>query len=169
MKMKLLSLGLTFALSAISLSSTAKTITFKAVDDTLATQACYLAAKEGLSAARALVKKEKVNFNTFKLDVSCNDMSLTKFAKKYQAKITAENTLESSVKSIVESKPTLTLVAKNNSPASMICIDALVIGEQQAREKYGIKYESIICNNAEIKSFVRKYQTQNFIVRNSAQ
>lgn len=160
MKMKLMSLGFTLALGAISLSSVAKTITFKPMNDTLATKACYLAAKEGLSSARAMVKKESVNFNAFKLDVICNDMSLTKFAKKYQA--------ERSVESTVESKSIIKLVAKNNNPASMVCLDALVIGEQQAREKYDIKYERIICNNSEIKSFLRKYQQQNLIVRNSA-
>lgn len=161
MKMKLMSLGLTLALSAISLNSLAKTTTFKPMNDTLATKACYLAAKEGLSAARSMVKKEHINFNEFKLDVTCNHMSLTKFAKKYQ--------IDRVVETAVTTQPTIKLVAKNNKPESMVCLDALVIGEQQAREKYNIKYEHIICNNSDIKSFVRKYQKQNFIVRNAAE
>jgi hypothetical protein len=173
MKMKLMSLGLTLTLSVISLSGTAKTITFKPMNDTLATKACYIAAEEGLSAARAMVKKESVNFNEFKLVVSCNGISLTKFANKYQDERTVdssvERTVDSSVESKVENNSTIKLVAKNNNPASMVCLDALVIGEQQAREKYDIKFESIICNNSEIKTFLRKYQQQNLIVRNSVE
>lgn len=157
--MKLLTIALTLTLSATSLSSMANKIVFKPVNQKLATQACVLAATEGLNAAKVLVKKERVNFNRFKLAVSCNGLPLTDFADKYQPKIVQE--------SDVASKPSITLVAKDTT--SMVCLDALLVGEEQARIEHNVGNDSITCNSKNLKTFIRHYEKQNFIVRNSAQ
>lgn len=151
---------MTLSISATSLSSMANEVVFKPTNDNIATQACYLAVTEGLSASEALVKAENIDFGIFKVTVSCNGLSLTRFTKKYQQPISEELALDD---------PTITLIAKNNDPESMVCVEALVIGEQQARTKHNVEGESIMCNSKDIKTFVRKYQNQNFIVRNAAE
>ncbi|MFT6270540.1 MAG: hypothetical protein ACJAVV_003379 [Alphaproteobacteria bacterium] len=157
--MKLLTIALTLTLSATSLSSMANKIVFKPVNGNIETQACLLAATQGLKAAKIMVKKERVNFNRFKLAVSCNGLSLTEFANKYQPQIAQEVD--------PQSKPIITLVAKNNE--SMVCLDALVVGEDKARKQHNVGDDSITCNDQNLKTFLRKYQKENFIVRNSAQ
>lgn len=157
--MKILTIALTLTLSATSLSSMANKIVFKPVNNNIETQACVLAATEGLEAAKVMVKKERDNFNRFKLAVSCNGLSLTDFADKYQPQLAQQASLAS--------KPTITLVAKNTT--SMVCLDALLVGEEQARIEHNVGEDSITCNSKNIKTFIRKYQDQNFIVRNSAQ
>lgn len=158
MKMKMLTISMTLTLAATSLSSIANTVVFKPANDDLATQACYLAATDGLSAAKTLVKANGYNFSVFKSDASCNGISLARFANKYQQPI--------SVSENVVLEPAIKFVPKDNSPESMVCIDALVIGEQKARTKYAVKDTNIICNNKDIKAFVREYKKQNFIVSN---
>jgi hypothetical protein len=157
--MKLLTIAITLSISAASLSSMASNVVFKPTNQTVETQACYVAATEGLRASRALINKNDIDFDLFSLTVSCNGDSLRTFAKQYQP--------QTSKKVEVENEPSITLVAKNTE--SMVCIDALVMGEQQARKKHNTGEDGIICNNKNIETFVRQYQNENFLVRNSAQ
>lgn len=161
MKMKLLTIALSVSLTVSSLSSMANNVVFKPTNNNLATQACYLAATQGMSAVKALVKNEHINFGLFKSVVSCNDLSLTKFANKYQPQIVEETKLVLA--------PTVALIAKNSSVESKVCLDALVIGEQRSRRMHNLEKYNITCNNQDIKTFVRKYKKQNVVVRNSAE
>lgn len=158
LKMKLSTIVIALSLAATSVSSMANNVVFKPMNNKLETQACSMAASEGLDSVKALVSKERVNFGIFKSTVTCNGVSLVEFAKMYHAQAPA------TIKA-----PTITLVAKNTNTESMVCLDALVIGEQQAIEKHNVGTSNIVCNNQNLKSFVLKYQNQNVIVRNSAE
>jgi hypothetical protein len=157
--MKLLTIAITLSISATSLSSMASNVIFKPTNNTMETQVCYVAATEGLSAAKALLTKEGSSYRRFKAAVTCNGDSLKKFSQNFQPKAVSEVA--------VENTPSVTLVAKNTE--AMVCLDALVMGEQLARKKHNTGENNIICNHKSIETFVRIYEKQNFVVRNAAQ
>lgn len=159
-KMKISTIAITVALTLSSLSSMASNVVFKPINESFATKACHVAATEGMGAAKKLVLAENIDFYAFKSSVKCNNITMTQFANKYAEKTTAE--------SIQVSKPVITLVAKTDTIASQVCLDSLVIGENEARKKYNMLNDTIICNNKQLKTFVRKYKKQNVVVRNNA-
>ncbi len=136
----------------------AKNVVFKPADENVETQICYLAASEGLKSAKSFMRKQSISFGGFTRAVSCNGLSLSRFADKYQKIASGEAKLKTDA--------TIVLVANNSE--SMVCIDALTIGEKQAREKHKAGNSGILCNDKNIKSFMRQYKSQNFVVRNSA-
>jgi hypothetical protein len=46
-------------------------------------------------------------------------------------------------------------VARNQT--SQICVDAVLLGEKEARNKYDARGEAIYCNNKPIDQFVRLF------------
>lgn len=157
--MKISTFASSLALTVVSLSSAANTVVFKPVNNNLETQACYLAATKGLDAVKELVRGEDQNYIVFKSALSCNGYSLTSFADKYKPEVITANEA---------TQPTVTLVAKDDTPESKICVDALVLGEQAARQKYDVINTEILCNLQELGSFVRKYSKENVVVRNTS-
>lgn len=156
--MKLLSsvstLVIATTLSFASASAMAKNVVLKPIDLNLATEVCIAAADEGMVAARALVRANKLNFSTFKATVSCNGLSLREFAETYGEKET-----ESTASRIK-------LVPKNENVESQLCLDAVTMGEQAAREKYSID-APIMCNNRDLGDFVRNFSSQTVLVSNT--
>jgi hypothetical protein len=158
--MKLLSSASTLViattLSFASASVMAKNVVLKPTDQKLATEVCIAAADEGLIAARALVRANKLNFSTFKATVSCNGLSLREFAETYGKKQSETEMTASRIK----------LVPKNENVESQLCLDAVTMGEQAAREKYSID-APVICNNRELGDFVRNFSSQTVLVSNT--
>ena len=147
--MKKLTLAVAATLAVLSSSAFAKNVVLKPVNQNIETQACYVAATEGLAATRTLLFKNNLSYASFARTVTCNDMSLAKFAKTYQQQDEAKS---DTVKQIA-------LVAKNSNTASQLCLDAVVIGEDAARAKHDI-YGSVLCNRQELSLFVSKFADQ---------
>ncbi|MDC8832002.1 DUF3718 domain-containing protein [Alteromonas gilva] len=155
--MKLSTLAITFTLALTSAQAFAQKVVFKPVSDNLETQACLTAANDGYFAARKLIRKSGLDFVTFSATVSCNGVSLKKFANLY-----ADNS------DAVASS--FALVAKDQDVATQACLDALSIGETQALAKYNLEGETIFCNSKSMTNFVRRYNAQNVVVKaNSAE
>jgi hypothetical protein len=162
--MKKLPIAISLTISLLSLPSAAQNIVFKPMNDDLATKACYAAASKGIDAARSLVKQEQLNFGLFKSSVSCNGYSFTEFVDKYSNAKDTNSENSSSTGSV----STVTFRANNDNAASQVCVDALLMGEQKARDKHELTNYSITCNDEQIDRFVRKYKNKNIIVRNDA-
>lgn len=158
--MKWPTLATSASLIVLSVNALAKDITLQPVAQNLETKACYVAATEGLTAARTLVSEHGVNFNTFSRSLTCNGMRIDRFAVKYRSQASSE---------IQEFQPTkIALVAKNSNAASQLCLDAIVMGENEARNKHDL-YGPIICNGKDLPRFVNSYQDQEVEIRNSAE
>lgn len=155
------SIAATFTLA--SASSMAKDVVLKPINETLETQACYLAATEGLDSAKAIVRKNRLDFAKFKATVTCNGLSLHDFAYEYGKK-------ETTVVAETEQNKTasrVALVATNTDIASQLCLDAVVMGERAARAKYDVQ-ESVSCNNYDLSTFVRLFDEQEVVIKNIA-
>ncbi|MDT0593393.1 DUF3718 domain-containing protein [Glaciecola petra] len=127
---------------------------FKAVDQNLETQVCLKAATEGLASAKQLVSENDINFSFFNKTVTCNGESLKSFANLYY-------------KSAVDvNEPKVVAVrAKNANVESQLCLDALIIGEEQARQKHDLQGVEVTCNDKPLSIFVRKFERQNLTVK----
>ncbi|NVK57047.1 MAG: DUF3718 domain-containing protein [Alteromonadaceae bacterium] len=155
--MKLSTLAITFTLALTSAQTFAQKVVFKPAMDNLETKACLTAANDGYFAARKLIRKSGLDFATFSATVSCNGVSLKKFASQY---VDNTDTAASS----------FALVAKDGDVATQACLAALSIGETEALAKFNLKGETIFCNSKSMSTFVRRYNTQNVVVReNSAE
>lgn len=155
MKLSTLAIALTFTVASVQ--AVAQNVVLKATNDNLETQACYTAATEGYSAAKRLVRSNGVKFDTFNVAVKCNGVSIKQFAKQFADNKADENATE------------LALVAKDSGEASRACVEALEIGEKQARAKYSLEGEVIFCNHREMSEFVRKYDSENIVIRSIAE
>lgn len=152
--MKLSTLAVTAILTLATSSVFAKDVVLKAVDTNFETKVCFTAASEGLSAAKSLVRQNDLSYGAFARAVSCNGLSIAQFAKQY-----GEET------EITEVKGTrFALVAKNRTTESQLCLDAVVIGEEAARDKHDI-YGEIICNRQDLSDFVESFENKEVEVR----
>jgi hypothetical protein len=150
------SIVLIAGLNIAGAQATTSKVIFKPVDQDLATQACYLAAKEGLSAARTLVQNNKLSFNEFRIGLSCNGMTISRFASEYRTEEESKT-----------GQTRIALKAKNSKVESQLCLDAVKMGEKAARAKYDIQ-ESVICNNLELSDFVKTFTKKEATVLSSA-
>jgi len=153
-------LAVSASLAILSTSAFAKDVVLKPMNENLETQTCYVAATESLAAARTLVTQNDVNFNTFSETLTCNGMRIARFANKYRAQEESTNIEVSATK--------IALVAQNSDIASQLCLDALVIGENEARNKHEL-YGPVMCNGKDLPRFIISYQDQNVEIRNSAE
>lgn len=152
----LISAALT-SLSSFSTIAETQEVRFKAVDQNLETQVCLKAATEGLAAAKTLVSQNDINFSFFNKSVTCNGESIRSFANLY---------FKSAEEADEVNKPKMVAVkAKNSNVESQLCLDALLIGEEQARQKHDLQGVAVICNNKPLSVFVRNFERQNLTVR----
>lgn len=151
MKFSTFAIAITF--SVASLQAVAQNVILKPVDEKFETQVCYLAATEGYAEAKQLIRSRNESVSEFAASVTCNGDRLKAFAHKY-----ANN-------KITEDAVTVELVAKDSDIASQACVEAISIGEEDARAKYSLEGEQILCNYKEMSEFVRKYDTENVVVR----
>lgn len=150
--MKLRTLTLAAGLTFLSMNAFAATQNFKKIDNNIETQACYAAATKGLDDAKAIVDNAGYNFRKFRTEVTCNGLSIDDFAEKYA------NTEDNQ-----EPIRLVALRAVNNEDASMLCLDAAVMGERAAREKHGMRHENIMCNGQTLRSFLRSLKNSEIV------
>lgn len=147
-------------MAGISTVQADTTLQFKPMDDSLESQICSIAATEGLQAAKQQIEANGFSFIKYTMSLTCNGESLAGFSRKYSKQRTASmdnsDTQSDDVKLIK-------LVAETDTPASRLCIDAVLVGETVAREKHGIKNEEIYCNRTPLKSFVASFAMQEVI------
>ncbi|MFC3120890.1 DUF3718 domain-containing protein [Agaribacter flavus] len=155
--MKLSTIATVAVLSFASLSASASNVVFKAVDDNFETQACKIAAVDGMDAAKDFIEGNNQNYKRFVFSVFCNGMSITSFAKQYHVESSED-----------EAEQVIALVAENSNVESKLCMDAVVLGEDAARQKYGFENETVMCNFKPLKKFVKQYANRDVIVRPSA-
>ena len=153
-------LALSASLALISSNLVAKEVVLKPLNQNLETQACFVAANESISAAKALIAQNEVNFNTFSERLTCNGMRIERFANKYGKQEQAGG--------ITALPKKVALVAENSDSASHLCIDALTIGENAARTKHQI-FGPVMCNGKNLPRFINSYQNRDVEIRNSAE
>jgi hypothetical protein len=151
--MKYLALAATVTLSFASLNANAAK--FEKADDRFETNACYVAATEGLDAVRALAKENDVNVRSLFATTSCNGLTFKSFAKKHQNKMALK---EDTAIRIVS------LTSVDRSPESQLCLDSVVMGEKAARQKHGILNGSIKCNGKDISDFSKSFNDIKVLV-----
>lgn len=138
-------LGLVATLSLGSFGAQASSVQIEASNNELTTQVCYVAASEGLKAAKSLVTSQGFSFRSFMKSVTCNNMSIADFANKYHGNV---------VKSQSERK--IQLVAKNNDLESQVCVEALTYGLEATVKKFRINQDYIYCNGISLPKFVQQ-------------
>lgn len=151
--MKLSTLAVAASLVLVSASAFSKELVLKPVDDKIETQVCYVAATEGLAAAKSLMFQNSINYPNFARTVTCNSMTIAEFAKTYSK----QDDTSSKVTKVA-------LVAKNTRIESQLCLDAVVIGEDAARAKYDL-YGEVLCNRQKLSTFVSKFDDQEVELR----
>jgi len=158
---KLSTLLLIGVLSVSSFNALASAVVFKAANDNIATKACMVAATDGMDAAKALVQDNDINFDLFKRTVSCNGMSMSDFASTHLVKTASQSVNDSPEVSVIK------LVAKTDNTESKLCLDAVVLGETQARKTHNMLNSSVMCNNVDLSRFVRTFKNKDVVLYNS--
>lgn len=130
-------------------ASASENTKFVAVDQTLETNLCVVAAKQGYNAAKDTAKTissfNKQEFNA----IVCNGKRIFHFAKYYQ-----DFKLQSqAVKQVTYRFKTL-----DNSTASRMCAIAAQEGLDKAVSLGGKEVKQFVCNGKSIAYFARKYQ-----------
>ncbi len=141
--------------------SSTQSMSFKAMDNNLATQYCIVAATDGLDAVKQMAKNDQSSFQELKKTISCNGVSLNSFSEKFAESVRQKNTTENLAPSSIK------VLANDNTIESKLCVDALVLGEQAARQKHELPKAPIICNNKSLKDFVEDFKEKELIVQTS--
>lgn len=147
-KLLLLSATLAFSANTMALSNNVK---FVQANNSIATNVCYLAATQGVSAAKKQAKRQAgfsdVEFNS----TICNDMSIRRFAAKYaNAEVTQ---VEINDKGQVE----FVFKAVDQSAATQLCKVAAEEGFEAAVAQGGTAAKAVYCNGEKIARFARRY------------
>ncbi len=132
------------------------TVVLKALNENLETQACIVAARDGVIAAKALIQANDENFFEFNQTLTCNGQTLGQFAKQFLFEDSNQ------------ANETFKVKASDLNLESQLCVDALVIGENQARKKYGLLSQDILCNNKSLNKFVRSFDNKQVVVQSQS-
>ena len=143
MKKQLLLTALTlFTTQALSANNTK----FVAVDTSLETNLCLVAAQQGYQVAKDTAEQfthfNRVQFNS----TICNGVSIKQFAKKF------------AVKDIAVERVNYRFKPSDDSNESRFCAIAAEQGLQAAVNLGGKDVKNFICNGKDIAYFARKYQ-----------
>lgn len=157
MKKLVLVLGSLISVSvAFNAQASSKTYVFEAVDQEPATKICLEAAKNGYASAKTLSKVLGVNFHEFKSTMTCNNLDIASFSKKY-------NPIENidTFQETVEKKDVLVVISKEaeDMDASSQCMTAAMGGK--------IEDSNVRCNGKSIKSFAKRLAEKYNIVNAS--
>ncbi|WP_371195092.1 hypothetical protein [Glaciecola sp. SC05] len=152
-------LALSVILPATTFASAAQTsnIVLKPVNDNVETQACYIAATNGLDAAKKYIESNDYSFVVFNSALTCNGISIKDFAQKFADK---KNALADPLE---KSPSNVKLVAVDNN-ISQLCVDAVILGEKEARVKHDVLHEVVYCNSKTLSRFARTFQNKNVIL-----
>lgn len=159
-------LAVAVTLSLGAAETQAKDFVLKPVNQKIETQACYVAATEGLSAVKVLLKQHRESYAIFKHAVTCNGLNLADFAIEYnlnseqvRERFELENTKEPKQRQV-------SFVATNTNVESQLCIDAVTMGENAAREKHAIQ-APIRCNSRRLTDFISTFKNKAVVALNS--
>lgn len=155
--MKTSTILLASALTIFSSGVFANAVSFTKQADDLETEACYTAATQGLASAKSFLRDSNINYTEFRSSVMCNGMSITQFAKKYF------NSADNDAQSI----EVVAISALDQNPESLLCVDAVTMGEKAARAKHGIKLGSVLCNGKEIGRFLKDFENRKVVKTDS--
>ncbi|GLX79697.1 hypothetical protein tinsulaeT_30370 [Thalassotalea insulae] len=123
-------------------------VEFKAYDQSLASQVCVTAAKDGFQAAKTRLKNSVDNYIEVMLSIKCNGQNLRSFAKNYQP-----------VKPEALVKKSVMIKAADNREESKICAAAVKNGVKAVAEQTGNKVDDLLCNGVTLRRFVARYTT----------
>nr|WP_136251792.1 DUF3718 domain-containing protein [Ningiella ruwaisensis] len=137
-------------LGSIAGSALSNEVVLKPVDQKLETQICYVAATEGVPAARTLMRANDINTSVYSTSIKCNGQSIADFAQRYAPKITAQE-------NPVAKAQTVKLVAVEGGE-SQLCIDAVVMGVNRAKAKHHAENRMVYCNDMALEDFVREFE-----------
>lgn len=135
--------------TVLSVSAFAKSnnVIFKAVDQTVETQTCLVAADQGLKSAKAFVQAQGQRFDPL---TSCNGLPIKSFAKKFQQvaapAVTEVNAIEYRFK------------AADQATESQICAMAALNGLDAVKGQVR-NLDDIYCNGRILAKFVRAYRS----------
>lgn len=141
---------LTFSAGNVSANSNPKLVM---QNNNFETKICYVAATQGIDAAKQMVSDKGLSFRRFNKNVTCNNKSISTFARQFAE---SDSNDEQSAK--------ITLVAKNNDIESKICLESLVNGVGLTAKKYKINSDHIRCNGKPLPRFVRESKKQGATV-----
>jgi hypothetical protein len=150
----ILALAVIIPVTSFASVSEANNIVLKPINDKVETQACYVAATQGIKAAKSFLQAEDYSFSVFNTAVTCNGIRITDFADKYTVK--SNDGSEAVEKQLSKVK----LVAMDNKE-SQLCVDAVLLGEREARLKNDAINEVVYCNSQTLGRFARSYRNKN--------
>lgn len=156
MKIKATIIALSVILPTITFASVSQSenVVLKPVNDNIETQACYVAATEGVNQAKSFLRANAFSFANFNSAVKCNGIGIADFAEKYSVKNDDTET------AVQEELGTFKLVAMDNS-ASQLCVDAVLLGERKARIKHNALNDVVFCNDKSLGRFTRVFKDKN--------
>lgn len=143
--MKKLVLGSITLLTLLSSHAFASSSGISMANQNFETKICYVAATEGLAAAKALVSNKGLSFRKFEKSVTCNNKDIASFAQDFVSDQTQRN-----------SQAKVELVATNNDIESKICLESLTHGIDKTAAKYKINKDYIRCNGKPLPRFVNE-------------
>jgi hypothetical protein len=135
-------------LSASSFLTSAKLHTFEGQDDRAETKVCVAAAKEGYAAARKLAGELGLRFNTIKANMTCNDLTIDRFARKYRKSADISPVAIVSVTPMKKDVIVVVSKAAKDMAASKLCLNAALGG--------AISDKKVMCNGKKIAHFAKK-------------
>ncbi|MGQ8364720.1 hypothetical protein [Glaciecola sp. 1036] len=144
------------ALTLATMTASANTVVFKPLDSAFETQACQIAGAQGLEAAKTFIVNQGESYRRFLVSVTCNGVSISTFAKMHKA------AKEEKVQQVA-------LVAKTNTVESQLCMDAVIMGEAQARAKHDVLEAPVLCNDKPLTKFVEKFAKADVVLKDSAE
>ena len=137
--MKSLVVALSAVLFAGATQASTSSLKFVSIDNSVESQICVIAAKDGYNAALNYASKSNQK-NVFAM--TCNGQNIKGFSKTYQTAVTT--------KTIV--------VPANNNDASKICAQAVAHGiTSVVTANFDVK--QMRCNGQKISEFVKQYST----------
>jgi hypothetical protein len=143
-----------------SLNAQTKDVVLKPINDKVETHACYIAATKGLETALGFIQSNEPSIMSHEPPIICNGMNIIDFANKY-----ANHALGQEA-DIVDDSKMVKLVAVNDevNDASKLCVDAVLLGEIEARKKYSALGEPVFCNEKTLRQFVRSFANKNVML-----
>ncbi|MCF2908225.1 exonuclease III [Pseudoalteromonas sp. DL2-H2.2] len=136
------SLSLVTLISVASFSATAASgAQVVSADASPESKVCAIAAKQGLSAARAYGAKHGVFVSRFSKTLECNGEDIRSFAKQADTKS-------------ADSQAKVKLVAKNDTIATELCLKAAKEGLSSLNQ-YRHQARNLKCNDVPVKQFIK--------------
>jgi homoaconitase/3-isopropylmalate dehydratase large subunit len=140
--MKNLVAALTVVLFTGAAQASTSSLKFVSVDNSVESQTCVIAAKDGYNAALNYASQSGQK-NVFAM--TCNGQNIQDFSKAYQvAEVAAK---------------TVVVVPANNNDASKVCAQAVANGLDYVLSNASFDVNQMRCNGQKLSTFVKQYST----------